>query len=182
MGKVKVKKSDVWIDMTPMSDVMVLLLTFFMMTSTFVKNEAVKVMTPMSVSEIKVPETNVLTVLVDKEGKVFVGLDTPQKQEALLSDMAAKYGISLTGQQLENGRGSANIGVAMKDLSEFLNQPNGFYARSAAKPKKAAETAPASPQPKAATEAQEPKETPAPEPQPAKAPEPKAEEPAPSTE
>ena len=124
MGKVKVKKSDVWIDMTPMSDVMVLLLTFFMMTSTFVKNEAVKVMTPMSVSEIKVPETNVLTVLVDKEGKVFVGLDTPQKQEALLSDMAAKYGISLTGQQLENGRGSANIGGAMKDLSEFLNQPN----------------------------------------------------------
>ena len=64
----------------------------------------------------------------------------------------------------------------------FLNQPNGFYARSAAKPKKAAETATASPQPKAATEAQEPKETPAPEPQPVKAPEPKAEEPAPSTE
>ena len=64
----------------------------------------------------------------------------------------------------------------------FLNQPNGFYARSAAKPKKAAETAPASPQPKAATEAQEPKENPAPEPQPAKTPEPKAEEPAPSTE
>ena len=29
MGKVKIKKSDVWIDMTPMSDVMVLLLTFF---------------------------------------------------------------------------------------------------------------------------------------------------------
>ena len=64
----------------------------------------------------------------------------------------------------------------------FLNQPNGFYARSAAKPKKAVETAPASPQPKAATEAQEPKETPAPEPQPAKAPEPKAEEPAASAE
>lgn len=124
MGKVKVKKSDVWIDMTPMSDVMVLLLTFFMMTSTFVKNEAVKVMTPMSVSEVKVPESNVLTVLVDKDGKIFVGLDTPHKQEALLSDMAAKYGISLSGQQLENGRGAANVGVAMKDLSEFLSQPN----------------------------------------------------------
>ena len=68
MGKVKVKKSDVWIDMTPMSDVMVLLLTFFMMTSTFVKNEAVKVMTPMSVSEIKVPETNVLNFYVSRYG------------------------------------------------------------------------------------------------------------------
>ena len=29
MGKVKIKKSDIWIDMTPMSDVMTLLLTFF---------------------------------------------------------------------------------------------------------------------------------------------------------
>ena len=52
MGKLKIKKSDVWIDMTPMSDVMVLLLTFFMLTSTFVKNEPVKVNQPMSVSEI----------------------------------------------------------------------------------------------------------------------------------
>ena len=43
MGKVKIKKSDIWIDMTPMSDVMTLLLTFFMLTSTFVKNEPVKV-------------------------------------------------------------------------------------------------------------------------------------------
>ena len=90
MGKVKVKKSDVWIDMTPMSDVMVLLLTFFMMTSTFVKNEAVKVVTPGSVSEIKVPENNVLSLLVDKDGKIFAGMDTPAKQEALVLDMASK--------------------------------------------------------------------------------------------
>ena len=60
MGKVKIKKSDVWIDMTPMSDVMTLLLTFFMLTSTFVKNEPVKVNTPGSVSEIKVPENGFL--------------------------------------------------------------------------------------------------------------------------
>ena len=40
MGKVKIKKADVWIDMTPMSDVMVLLLTFFMLTSTFVKHRS----------------------------------------------------------------------------------------------------------------------------------------------
>ena len=49
MAKIKIKKADVWIDMTPMSDVMVLLLTFFMLTSTFVKQEPVKVNTPGSV-------------------------------------------------------------------------------------------------------------------------------------
>jgi len=107
--------------MTPMSDVMVLLLTFFMLTSTFVKNEAVKVVTPGSVSEIKVPETNVLTVLCDSTGKVFVGLDTPQKMENLLAGMASQYGISLTGQQLKTGRSAANIGVPMDDLTQFLS-------------------------------------------------------------
>ena len=122
MGKVKVKKADVWIDMTPMSDVMVLLLTFFMLTSTFVKNEAVKVVTPASVSEIKVPENNVLTILCDKEGKIFLGMDTPGKQEELLTGMASQYGVSLTSKQLENGRGAASIGVSMQDLSTLLSQ------------------------------------------------------------
>jgi biopolymer transport protein ExbD len=122
MGKVKIKKADVWIDMTPMSDVMVLLLTFFMLTSTFVKNEAVRVNAPSSVSEIKVPEENVLSILVDKSGKIFLGMETPGKMESLISDMAAQYGVSLTGKQLENGRGSANVGVPMQDLSEFLSQ------------------------------------------------------------
>ncbi len=46
--------------MTAMSDVTILLLTFFMLTSTFVKKEPVQVNTPASVSEIKIPETNVL--------------------------------------------------------------------------------------------------------------------------
>ena len=58
MGKVKIKKSDVWIDMTPMSDVMTLLLCFFMLTSTFVKVEPVKVNTPGSVTEAKVPASD----------------------------------------------------------------------------------------------------------------------------
>ena len=121
MGKVKIKKQSVWIDMTPMSDVMVLLLTFFMLTSTFVKNEAVKVVTPGSVSEIKVPETNVMTVLVDNSGKIFLGMDTPQKMSDLLSGMASQYGVSLTKNQLEVGRSATNIGVSMEDLSQFLS-------------------------------------------------------------
>ena len=41
MGRFKVKKQDTFIDMTPMSDVMVLLLTFFMLTATFVKEEPI---------------------------------------------------------------------------------------------------------------------------------------------
>ncbi len=120
MGKIKIQKKDVWIDMTPMSDVMTLLLCFFMLTSTFVKNEAVKVATPASISEIKVPETNVLTVIIDDQGRVFLGWDSPDYTQAALSEMTSQWGISLTPKQIENARKATNIGVSMNDLSEFL--------------------------------------------------------------
>ena len=48
MGRAKIKKKSTFIDMTAMSDVTVLLLTFFMLTSTFVKKEPVQVFTPAS--------------------------------------------------------------------------------------------------------------------------------------
>ena len=72
MGKVKIKRKSTLIDMTAMSDVTVLLLTFFMLTSTFLQKEPTIVYTPSSVSEEKVPMNNVVTVLVssaDKSGK-----------------------------------------------------------------------------------------------------------------
>ena len=74
MGKVEVKKKSPFIDMTAMSDVTVLLLTFFMLTSTFLQKEPVTVITPSSVSEEKVPEQNLITVLVNPQGKVFISL------------------------------------------------------------------------------------------------------------
>ncbi len=60
--------------MTAMSDVTVLLLTFFMLTSTFLQKEPVTVITPSSVSEIKVPTANVAQILVSPEGKVFISV------------------------------------------------------------------------------------------------------------
>jgi biopolymer transport protein ExbD len=74
MGKVKIKRKSTLIDMTAMSDVTVLLLTFFMLTSTFLQKEPTTVITPSSVSEIKVPTANVASVLVSPEGKVFISV------------------------------------------------------------------------------------------------------------
>jgi biopolymer transport protein ExbD len=121
MGKVKIKKQDIWIDMTPMSDVMVLLLTFFMMTSTFVKNEPAKVLTPASVSEIKVPEKDVLNILVDSVGKVFMGMDTQGQIKEVLADMTGAFGVSLTAEQQAKFLQDAMWGVPMGSLSEYLN-------------------------------------------------------------
>ena len=130
MGKVKIKKSDVWIDMTPMSDVMTLLLTFFMLTSTFVKNEPVKVNTPGSVSEIKVPENGVLTILVspekDKsgkptgEGQVFMSIDNTDQLGQTLAAMTSKFGVTLSDKQSKTFKNESTFGVPMNELSGYL--------------------------------------------------------------
>jgi len=74
MGKVKIKRKSTLIDMTAMSDVTVLLLTFFMLTSTFLQKEPVTVLTPSSVSEQKVPTANLASILVSPNGKVFISV------------------------------------------------------------------------------------------------------------
>ena len=126
MGKVKVKKSDVWIDMTPMSDVMTLLLTFFMLTSTFVKNEPVKVNVPGSVSEIKVPENGVLTILINPEkdaagnptgeGQVFMSIDnTDQLGETL--DMVMPDASVMDKEVFKR---EAMFGIPLSEMKGYL--------------------------------------------------------------
>ena len=133
MGKVKIKKNDIWIDMTPMSDVMVLLITFFFLTSSFVYVEAVKVNTPGSVSEIKVPETDVLQILVDNEGRVFLGLDKPASMQAVLQDVAGQYGLKLNAKQEKTFMSLASFGANVNEMSDLLSMEqakiNGIQAK-----------------------------------------------------
>ncbi len=123
MGKLKVKKSDVWIDMTPMSDVMVLLLTFFMLTSTFVKNEPVKVNQPSSVSEIKVPENDVLNIVVNKEGRVFMSMDNQNDMLALIQSIDDRCSLGLTAQEMKKFQVDPMWGIPMPSLKGYLNLP-----------------------------------------------------------
>lgn len=106
--------------MTPMSDVMVLLLTFFMLTSTFVKQEPVKVNTPGSVSEIKVPESNVLTILVNNDGKIFMGMDKTTDVQSALAEVTDKFGITLTKKQEKTFLDDPMWGVPMDKLTAYL--------------------------------------------------------------
>ena len=122
MGKLKIKKSDVWIDMTPMSDVMVLLLTFFMLTSTFVKNEPVKVIAPKSVSEIDIPEQMLLTVHVDSLGHVFMTTSDQNAQLKALETMMSNYsGLKLTREQKLKFKIDPMWGIPVSQLSAYLN-------------------------------------------------------------
>ena len=71
MGKIKVKKSDVWIDMTPMSDVMTLLLTFFMLTSTMISPNAINLVLPKSTADKQLSNRQ-LEVYIDADLNYYV--------------------------------------------------------------------------------------------------------------
>lgn len=122
MGKTKVKKQSTFIDMTAMSDMTVLLLTFFMLTATFLPKEPVQVLTPASVSEFKVPEYNVLTILIDREGKVFLNLDDHSKdtkKKALIA-MGNDYGMTFSDAEMRSFLEQTHIGVPMNQMHNLF--------------------------------------------------------------
>ena len=136
MGKVKIKKKETRIDMTAMSDVTVLLLTFFMLTSTFLQKEPVTVITPPSVAVDKVPDANLLSVLVSPEGKVYLEVlgskDSTMKSETvradLLKNMVAEYkkthpsaNLAFTNKEIETFSKLNAFGVPIRNMKEWLN-------------------------------------------------------------
>ncbi len=120
MSKVKVARKSTTIDMTAMSDVTVLLLTFFMLTSTFVQKEPVQVATPASVSEIKIPESNILQILIDPKGKVFLSLDKQDDMVDVLETVGEEYGVKFTAEEVTKFKKLQTFGVPVADMKAFL--------------------------------------------------------------
>lgn len=83
-GKVRVKKSSTRIDMTPMVDLAFLLLTFFVMTTTLNKPQAMQINMPDKPKEgdeqPEVNEKNVLTLVLGEDDKVYwyIGITDPK--------------------------------------------------------------------------------------------------------
>ncbi|MEW6511590.1 MAG: biopolymer transporter ExbD [Bacteroidota bacterium] len=76
MPKFKPHRQGYRIDMTPLVDVAFLLLTFFMLTTTFKPSEEVTIVLPASHSAFKLPESDVMTINISKDGRLFLGLDS----------------------------------------------------------------------------------------------------------
>ena len=144
MGRVKIAKKSTFIDMTAMSDVTVLLLTFFMLTSTFLQKEPTTVITPPSVSEDKVQETNFVQVLVSPEGKVWLSMNNDtstvwsneKMRGAALEKVASIYNethkskpIQFNQEQIATFSKLGTFGVPLAQMGEFLSlaqEPEGL--------------------------------------------------------
>lgn len=120
MPKHKPNRHSPSVDMTAMCDVSFLLLTFFMLTAKAKPQEPVVVDTPSSISETKLPESGTLTILVDKDGKVFLDMTGQHTRHALIADMNEQYQMGLTEEEKHKFSIYGAFGVPRTNLKKWL--------------------------------------------------------------
>lgn len=121
MAKVRPKAKKPTLDMTPVVDLAFLLVTFFMLTTNFRPEEPVVVDIPSSVADIKLPEVDIMTITISREGKVFFNVDNKFTRSSLLQKMGEKYKVSFTPQQVETFSNLTTFGVPMNVMAGFLD-------------------------------------------------------------
>ena len=90
----------VFIDMTPMVDVVMLLLTFFMLTTHFKAPEGADIALPTSNSVIKLPESDVMTITVTRDDRIFLTVDSQRLRGELFgAENALRGGVQVEGRQ-----------------------------------------------------------------------------------
>lgn len=104
-----------------MVDLAFLLVTFFMLTTTFAPDEPVIVDTPKSESEIILPDKDRMIITVADDGRVFFDMDNQHNRQRMLQDMGAKYGVGFTAEQLRAFSIMQGFGLPIRALPQFLD-------------------------------------------------------------
>jgi biopolymer transport protein ExbD len=97
-GKKRAKKHSTHIDMTPMVDLMSLLITFFMLTTAFSKPKIMEIVLPEKTDETNKPEDNVeveakrtLNILMSGDDKVYYYVGKPPMADKDIPELQTKF-------------------------------------------------------------------------------------------
>ncbi len=124
MGRVKIPRKSTAVDMTAMCDVAFLLLSFFILVAKPKPPEALKVVTPNSVSSIPVAEKNVVLITMDHDGKVYFSVSdmNTEEKKSIIEAIGLSKGMNLTDAEKKNFYANPNafIGVPFTLLKSYL--------------------------------------------------------------
>lgn len=141
MPKHKTKRVGVSIDNTPLVDVGFLLLTFFMLTTQFRPPEEVQIVLPSSHSAFKLPDSDVMTITLSEDNRIFLGFDSQKLTGRIFGEEnKLRAGLEVTKQELGDllvrarianprlrtvvkGDQKADYGVA-EDVMDILQKTN----------------------------------------------------------
>ena len=94
-GKRQSKRHGFRLDMTPMVDVAFLLLTFFMLTTTFAKSNTMEINIPPETGEVSIAERNVMTLRVPGDGYAYWSLgDAAPHRTSLYDQQGSRMALS----------------------------------------------------------------------------------------
>ncbi len=129
----KSKKLSTRVDMTPMSDVAFLLVTFFMLTTTLSKPKTMNLFLPHDVKneeeQNKIKESQALTVMLGKDNKIFyyegIGENAAKDPTDLIKETSYKLNggigdvlINKYKSVIQNSGGEDSIVVIIKPMKE----------------------------------------------------------------
>jgi len=120
MPKLKMPRKSTNVDMTAMCDVAFLLLTFFMLATKFKPDEPVTVVTPNSISEIPIPDNDIMLITVDPKGRVFFSVDNQIQRRGIIEDINDYKSLNLTPQEMNSFALGASVGVPFNQLKSYL--------------------------------------------------------------
>lgn len=121
MATVTVKRKRPAIDMTPMVDLGFLLVTFFMLTTQFLPPDLANVSIPHSMSDLELPEENIFTVLISKEGNVYLSSNGDLEfRKAVIEGINEKYTLGLAENELESFAQQSSFGLPVSSIKQFI--------------------------------------------------------------
>ncbi len=119
MSRNKIKRSSTEVDMTPMTDVAFLLLTFFILVGQFKAEEAVEINPPSSVSNKTVVQKDFFNVTFDKEGIAYLDMDEAIRKN-VLEELGKVRNINFSSEDIAAFENVPLVGVPLRQLSQFL--------------------------------------------------------------
>lgn len=122
MPHAKLPRKSTNIDMTAMCDVAFLLLTFFMLATKFKPDEPVVVVTPKSISQITLPDVDIMLITIDAKGRIFFSIDNKLKRKALIDDLTQQHpDLVLTPDEKNSFALGSSIGIPLGQLKSYLS-------------------------------------------------------------
>jgi biopolymer transport protein ExbD len=133
MPKVKMPRKSTNIDMTAMCDVAFLLITFFMLAAKTKPDEPVTVVTPTSISEIPLPDKDIMLITIDPKGRIFFAIDNKGKRKELIENINEYKSLNLTEQEMNSFAIGSSIGIPFNQIKSYLSMPSEQQGEFAAK-------------------------------------------------
>ena len=120
MAAPRKRKKSPKLDMNPMVDLAFLLVTFFMLATTFKTEEPIVMQLPKASTETKMPESGIMTLSISKDGRVFFDVDGKFSRTSLLRYLGEKYQVEFNEEESKAFSILSGFGMPIHQLGGYL--------------------------------------------------------------